>query len=336
MSVTVLSVATRAVLDACSRMDLDPNAILVASGLTREQVFDPDARIPAPLADAVWLEAARRTGDPDLALSAARALPFGAYKVLDFIVANAPTVGEGLSRVARYFRIVDPRGHLEIQIEEDSASVVFSTDEGELPAPAQQYTFAALVLRSRASSGTDWPLAEVDFTFEAPTEQRVYEEIFASRLNFGASKAQLVIPQSSWKQAVRGADGALFSVLDDHARRLLGEVPEDEPGFLDSLQAELRGRLRGGDTSVGVVAKAMGMSDRTLQRRLEELQVSYSDVLNQLRQELGREYLREPDVSIAEVAFLLGFSDQSAFGRAFKRWTGSSPRAWRVAQSRMQ
>ena len=113
-------------------------------------------------------------------------------------------------------------------------------------------------------------------------------------------------------------------------------MPEDEPGLLESLQAELRGRLQGGDTSVAVVAKAMGMSDRTLQRLLEELQLSYSDVLNQLRQELGREYLREPDVSIAEVAFLLGFSDQSAFGRAFKRWTGSSPRAWRVAQSRMQ
>jgi AraC-like DNA-binding protein len=77
----------------------------------------------------------------------------------------------------------------------------------------------------------------------------------------------------------------------------------------------------------------MTMSDRTLQRRLEDLGISYSDILGEVRHELSREYLREPDVSIAEVAWLLGFSDQSAFGRAFKRWTGQSPGAWRSAHA---
>lgn len=314
-------------------MDLDPDAILAAAGLSRERVFDPDARIPAPLADAVWLEASRRAQDPHLALQAALALEFGAYKVLDFIVANAPTVGEGLSRVARYFPLVDPRGRFEIEADGDPVTIAFGSGSGEVPAPAQQYTFAALVLRSRASTDTNWQLEAVDFTFPAASELHVYEQIFGCRVNYDMPRARLIIPRQSWLQPVQGANGALFSVLEDHARRLLGEVSEDEPGLVDRLRAELRARLRGGDASIAVVAKALAVSERTLQRRLDACQVSYSDVLNEVREELGREYLCEPDVSIAEIAFLLGFSDQSAFGRAFKRWTGSTPRAWRVAEA---
>ncbi len=334
MSVTVLSVATRAVLDACAKMDLDPDAILVAAGLSREQVFEPDARIPAPLADAVWLEASRQAQDPLLALKAARALEFGAYKVLDFIVANAPTVEEGLSRIARYFPLVDPRGRFETEGDGDRVTLSFGSGAADVPAPAQQYTFAALPLRSRASTGTNWRLESVDFTFPADAQPQVYAEVFGCPVNFAMPRPQLVIPHGSWMQPVEGANEALFCVLEDHARHLLGEVPVEEPGLLEKLQAELRTRLRGGDASVAVVAKTLGMSERTLQRRLDEFQVSYSDVLNEVREELGREYLREPDVSIAEIAFLLGFSDQSAFGRAFKRWTGSTPRAWRVADAR--
>lgn len=314
-------------------MNLDPKAILLASGLSREQVFDPDARIPAHLADAVWLHAAQLAQDPNLALRAAQALEFGAYKVLDFIVANAPSVGEGLCRVGRYFAIVDPRGCIQIDTEVDPVTVSFGSGAGEVPAPAQQYTLAALVLRSRASTGTSWPLEAVDFSFAAPTDRSTYEEIFACPVNFGRPRARLQIRRESWQQQVKGADRALFAVLEDHARRLLADVSQGEPSLLDALRAELRVRLRGGDTSIAAVAHAMAMSERTLQRRLEQLHVSFSDALNDVRHELGREYLREPDVSIAEVAFLLGFSDQSAFGRAFKRATGETPRAWRLAHS---
>lgn len=315
-------------------MDLDPDAILLAAGLSRERVFDPDARIPAPLADAIWLEASRLAQEPLLALQAARALEFGAYKVLDFIVANAPTVGEGLHRVVRYFPLVDPRGRFEIEADGDPATIAFGSGAGDVPAAAQQYTFAALVLRSRASTRTQWRLEAVDFTFPAASDPQAMEQVFGCRVNFAMPRARLVIPRESWSQPVEGANGALFSVLEDHAQHLLAGIPDDEPGLLDALRDELRARLRGGDASIAVVSKALAMSERTLQRRLDELGVSYSDVLNEVREELGREYLCEPDVSIAEIAFLLGFSDQSAFGRAFKRWTGSTPRAWRLADTR--
>ena len=327
--ISVLSVASRALVDACERLGLDTDAMLTAAGLSREEVLDPDARLPADKTDALWRQAYAAAGDPQLSLHAAAALPFGAYKVLDFVLANAATVGEGLLRLCRYFPIVDPRGQIVV---EDSALVMASEGRG-IPAPAQQYTFAAIVLRSRAAAGVPWAISQVDFTFDAPDDLTVHTRIFGDACRFGQAAARLVVPSASWSQRVEGANEALFSVLDDHAQRLLAELPEPELPFTDLLRRHVQAQLCGGDLSIAAVAKPMGMSERTLQRRLEELELSYSQVVGEVRHEVSESYLREPNVSIAEVAWLLGFSDQSAFGRAFKRWTGQSPGTWRRAHT---
>lgn len=331
MSNTVLSVAARAVLDACGQLDLDPDAILLASGLSREQVYDPDTRIPADLADAVWRHAFAQAKNPDLALLAAEALPFGAYKVIDFVVANAPTIGEGLLRVARYFPLIDPRAQITV-VEGDPAVFAMSTDGRDVPGPAQQYTFAAVLGRSRAAAGVPW-LASVDFTFDAPDDLSTYHRLFGKACRFGQPTARLLIPRSVWNARVEGANEALFSVLDDHAQRLLVELPESEPPFTDLLRRHMREQLCAGDLNIASIAKSMAVSERTLQRRLEDLELSYSKVLSEVRHEVSETYLQEPNVSIAEVAWLLGFSDQSSFSRAFKRWTGRTPGAWKKAHT---
>lgn len=327
---TVLSVASRAVLDACARLGLDPAALLEAAGLSHAAVYDPDARLPAEAADALWRRAYEAAGDPRLALHAAEALPFGAYKVLDFVTAHAPTVGEGLRRVARYFPLVDARARLEL-VEGEPVSVEMWSELGEIAPPAQEYTLAALVLRSRASAGVAWPLEAVELTFHAPEDVGEHERIFACPVRFGQPRARLVIPRASWEQPLRTADPALFSVLEDHAQRLLAELPTDDGALVTKLRAVLRQELRGGDASIGHVARRLGLGERTLQRRLDESGLGFADVLAEVRAELAREYLREPGVSLAEIAWLLGFSDQSAFTRAFKRWTGLTPGAWRAA-----
>ncbi len=320
--------ATRAVLDACAELGLDPDAMLVAAGLSREQVYDPDARIPADQADAIWRHAFAQAENPDLALLAAEALPFGAYKVIDFVVANAPTLGEGLARVARYFPLIDPRGRVAV-VDRDPVALIMTADGREVPGPAQQYTFAAVVVRSRAATGVPWTVCGVDFTFEAPEDLTVHHRLFGDVCRFGQSTARLLISRSSWERHVEGANEALFSVLDDHAQRLLAELPEPELPFTDLLRRHMRAQLCAGELSLASTAKSMGMSERTLQRRLVDLNLSYSKLLGEVRHNVSEAYLREPNVSIAEGAWLLGFSDQSAFSRAFKRWTDRTPGAWR-------
>lgn len=320
-------------LVAYEQLGLDGDVVLEAAGAERSLVDDPDARIPAEVADAIWVQAASRATDPFLALHAAEALPFGAYKVLDFIVANAPTIGTGLERVLRYFDIVDPRASFEL-VDGDPVVLRFATAIGSPPPAAQDYTFAALVLRSRQSSAAPWPLSRVCFTYPRPDDVSAYERIFACDLRFGEPEAAIVVSRTTWDQPSSGANGALFDVLEDHAKRLHADLPRGEPNLPAEVQSALRGELCGGDVTAASIARKLGMSDRTLQRRLKDLGRPFADILGELRQEAARGYLRQPDVALAEVAWLLGFSDQSAFSRAFKRWEGVSPGAWRRAQHR--
>ncbi len=332
MSSTVLSVASRAVLDACKELGIDVDLLLDEVGVDRRLVFDPDARLPAQQADAIWAAAFRVAGDPVLALHAAAALPFGAYKVLDFVVANAPNVREALTRVARYFSIVDQRAQLALT-GQNPARLGFSSALGHLPAPAEQYTLAAVVTRVRASAGFEVPFEAVEFTFPAPDETIDYERIFRCEIRFAASGAAVVVPASTLTLAIPGADAALSSVLEDHADRLVQELPQLEQGIVAQLSVVLQEELRGGDVSATHVARRMGVSERTLQRRLGEEETNYAAVLGQVRRSTAEKYLRQRDVSLSEVAWLLGFAEQSSFTRAFKRWTGQSPGAWRGATS---
>ncbi|MCA9656599.1 MAG: AraC family transcriptional regulator ligand-binding domain-containing protein [Myxococcales bacterium] len=332
MPTTVLSVASRAVLDACTRLGLDAARLLAAAGLEPGAVMDPDARIPAERADALWRHAFAAAADPQLALHAAEALPFGAYKVLDFVAANAPTVGEGLRRIARYFALVDPRGSLTIT-DAEPMRVGMESTQGAVPAAAQEYTFAALVLRSRAASGVGWTPAAVELTGDAPFDASEHARIFGCPVRFARPAPRLLVLREHWDRPVHGADPALFSVLEDHAERLLAELPAPEPPLVSRLRAVLREELRGGDVGVEHVARRLALGARTLQRRLEDEGVRFAEVLAELRTELARDYLREPGLSIAEIAWLLGFSEQSAFTRAFKRATGQPPGAWRAAHS---
>lgn len=325
----MLSVASRAVLDACERLGLDTNDILSKSGLERAIVYAPDARLPSDKADAVWRNAYAAAGDPRLALHAAEALPFGAFKVIDFVVANAPTVGEGLSRVARYFVLLDRRGTLEI-IEGEPMRLRMTAVGGTVPPPAQEFTLAAVALRSRTSAGMPWPLRQVELAFDAPDDVSELERVFGCPVRFGAPHPELVIDGAVWTAPVEKADPTLLAVLDDHAKRLIAELPAGEPSLGSQLRRVLHEQLRGGDTSVATVAKRLGFGERTLQRRLKELDIAYADVLSEIRGSLAREYLRDPAVSLAEAAWLLGFAEQSTFTRAFKRWTGQTPGQWRA------
>lgn len=331
VSSTVLSVATRAVVDACAKLGLDTQELLAGAGLSHAVIADPNQRIAAENADALWQRAYEVANDPYLALHAAEALPFGAYKVLDFIVGNAPTIGEGLTRVLHYFPIVDPRAVLTIREQPGAVEITMESRQGPLPGPAQEFTLAALVLRSRASTDTAWPLQQINFAMEDPDNSTEHERIFECPIRFSQPRAQLVVSRETWDQPVSGSNAALFGVLEEHATRLLDELSSAQPpSLLDNVRAVLREELGGGDVRAVHVAKRLGFGERTLQRRLSEVNTTYIEVLANAREQMARKYLREPEISIAEVAFLLGFAEQSSFTRAFKRWTGKPPGDWRA------
>jgi AraC-like DNA-binding protein len=330
VSGSVLSVSSRALLDACARLGLDTSRILQAAKLDPAQVQDPDARIPVEQVDALWRTALELSNDPNLALHAIEVLPFGAYRVIDFLGATASTIGVAIAKVSDYFPLINNVVRLPYVM--GDREVTLTLEAHGIPSPITQpyaeYTLAAVFLRTRTATNVRYPLVRVEFGHARPADVREHERIFECPVVFGASASRLVVAREVWDMPRAGGNPALFSVLETHARMLLDHLPRpvDVVGRVrEAIQAE----LHGGHPDLETIARQLAMSPRTLQRRLQAHGVAFNDVVDEMRFEAAKSYLAQGDIAGSEVAFLLGFAEQSSFNRAFKRWSGRTPSEYR-------
>lgn len=330
MRATVLSVSCRALLDACARLGLDTRRILQGANLDAAAVHDPDARIPIDQVDALWRHAYQLSNDPQLALHAIEVLPFGAYRVIDFLASNAPTIGAALAKVSDYFPLVSPAVRLPYLVGEREVTFAFEGPKraSGLARPYAEYTLAAVFLRTRVGTNTPYRPIRVDFSFPSPGSAAEHERIFDAPVRFNAPRIQLVLARDVWETPSARSDPGLFSVLDAHARMLLEQLPNPED-FVQRVRDAISAELRGGSPKLSSIARQLAMSPRTLQRRLREHGQVFNDVLDSMRFHAAKSYLAQDDIAGAEVAFLLGFAEQSSFNHAFRRWSGQTPTDFR-------
>ncbi len=318
-------------LEACARLGLDTAPILAAANLDRATIQDPDARIPIEQVDALWRKAYELSGDPNLALHAIEVLPFGAYRVIDFLAASAPTIGAALAKVSDYFPLIN--GVVCLPYVVDDRHVTFAVEAPSRPAtitrPYAEYTLAAVFLRSRIATNQPYRLMRVEFSHPRPADISEHERIFECPVRFGADSCQLVIARDVWETPRTGSsDPTLFSILDTHARMLMQQLPGPSD-LVGRVREAIESELRGGDPKLESIARRLAMSSRTLQRRLRDEGVHFNDLLDAMRFRAAKSYLAKRDVAGAEVAYLLGFAEQSSFNHAFKRWAGQTPTEYR-------
>ncbi len=327
---TVLTVSSRALLDSCERLGLDTAALLATAGIERAVVDDPDARLPREKVSALWQGAYAASRDPDLALHAAETLRFGAYRVVDYLAGAAATVGIAMEQVSAYFPVINSVVRLPITTAGDEVrmGVASPDDPGALSRPYVEYVLAAVFLRVREATGVQFPLRGIDIAFPAPASSAEHERIFGCPVRFATAESAMRVARDVWDTPSKRADPDLFGVLADHARILGEKVPTEAAAVVDVRRA-IVAQLRGGAPSLESVSKQLAMSPRTLQRRLQEHGVSYADLLDSTRAEAAKAYLKDRHISFAEVAYLLGFAEQSSFNHAFRRWTGKAPRDYR-------
>jgi AraC-like DNA-binding protein len=333
VSGSVLSVSSRALLDACGRLGLDTEQMLAAAGIDRAALQDPDGRIPTAQVQALWRKAYELSKDPDLALHAIEVLPFGAYRVIDFLAWNAPTVGAALAKVSDYFPLINSVVRLPYSV--GDRDVTFGVESPSNPSvitrPYAEYTLAAVFLRTRFNTHEPYRLTRVEFSHPKPPSISEHERIFGCPVQFGAEACRMVIARDVWESPRTGTDPTLFSVLDTHAKMLLGQLPSDDTSIVRRVREAIDAELRGGDPGLESVARRLALSPRTLQRRLSEHGVVFNDLLDTMRFGVAKSYLAQGDIAGTEVAYLLGFAEQSSFNRAFKRWSGQTPTEYRRA-----
>ena len=329
MPPTVATTSTLAMVRTVESRGFETDDLLAAAGLRRETVEDPDARLPGPTVLALWNALRQRSGDAALQLAAPTTLPFGAYRVIDYLVAASGTVGDGVERFARFFGLIADGVRLAIEADGDDRRLRMEAADGApVPALYVDYVFAALVGRVRMHIRPELRLRAVELRQPSPPDPRPYDATFRAPIRFGAPRDCLCFDRDEFTAPLKDADEALARLLEEHAGMLAARLPQQAGGFVGEVRRALAAALPE-NADAATVARALHISVRTLQRRLLDADTTFRSLCDSARHGLAEAYLADPRVSICEVAFLLGFSDQTAFNRAFRRWTGTSPGLWR-------
>jgi len=329
-----LSTAVSPALVGAALAGVDVDALLADVGIDRRTADDADFRLAPTVRAALWRESLQRSRDPALALHAAEAIPFGHFDVVDYVAGAAPTLGEGLTALARYFRIV--RADFRLRFETDDVEGRLHLEVPPSFGPAVPYstefTLACILTRFRRTVGSAFTPTEARFCYPEPRHVGEYRRVFACPLAFDADETVLRFARATLELPQPHADARLRVVLERAAATVLARL-RSASDLTTQVRRALSQELRGGVPTCEQVARRLALGVRTLNRQLQAEGTSFREQLAELRCELALRYLEDRRLAISEVAYLLGFSDPSAFHRAFKRWTGHSPLVWRKRRS---
>jgi AraC-like DNA-binding protein len=295
--------------------------------LQKLSAMGPDDRLPIS-AVLRWLDSAVEISrDPDLGLRAVRRIESGSYDVLEYMARSASNYGEALELQLRYIRLVNEAADFTLGVREGRAFIDLRS-RVVLTRAASDFQACALLIAARAWLGS-LDSFELWFSYPAPSKLDTYREVLGSTpVRFGAAHDAISFDAKLLEVPMKSADPKLNAVLRRHAEHLIAELPEPE-WLTGRVRKLLMGLLPAGKTNADYVATRLGMSRRTLTRHLEREGVTYKDLLEQARRELSFQYLANPATDIQQIAFLLGYSETAAFSRAFRRWSGQSPAAYR-------
>lgn len=318
----------RVLIDAFGRLGYDVGALLQPTGITLGDLSDPDASIPCEALGVLVSRAQQLRFTPNLALELARLVPIGAYPLLDYLVLTSDSVGAGVCQLARYYGLIGNPVALEVRERGDPVRIELPGS----PAPfGVEFTVSLIVLHLREETDGRFAAQRIHFQ-HTPDDAAQFERTLGCPLEPQASWSGISVSRDAWRLPLRRRDPVLRAVLEGQADERLARLPA-RTGLALEVQRALSDRIAQGDTRIGRVASQLAMSGRTLQRRLEALGVSYRDLLEEARKEAAGRYITSSLLSIAEVAFLVGYSEPAAFHRAFKRWYGMTPQQYREGKA---
>lgn len=336
MSIEVPQVSTRiarAVVRAATSNGASEAEVLSQCGLSRAEIEFADGYVSLPQMNALWLAAARAADGEDVGLQVVRNARRGDFGVLEYLIPTHPTVGSALGAYVRFQRLLQRvAGVWETSHEPDGDCVVslrFLVPRMPVHNWVAEFGLSSIVTTLTRNSNAPWQPRAVELVRPPPADVSPYVAAFGARPRFGADIDAVRLGRDTLGRSLREADEVLREILETTAvAQLQTETPPRDDDIAGQVKVCIERTLDA--CTPGVVARALGVSERTLRRRLLNAGVSFSGLLNDVRSQRAKLYLADPRLAITEIAFLLGFSEVASFTRAFKRWYGVTPGQYRL------
>jgi len=322
--------ATTGLLEIIKNAGADPDQVLCRVGLDRAALSNMEGFIPCSVFARMLEEAARATGDPFFGLHFGERFNPKNIGPLTYVVLNSPTIAVADEHVARYFKLYNQAAKAFFTVEGQRAYLQSVLVDLDIATPRQQNEYGMVIRLNtiRLMVGSQWAPLEVRFAHEAPEDVSEHLRIFGAPVLFGYSTNAFVIEREFLERQIPAADRRLYRIMQRYLEQVLTEMPPED-GLLASVRRGIAESMREGEPNLARVAKKMAMSPRTLQRQLKERGMEFKKLVEDTRRQFALNYLKNRRNTLTEIAFLLGYSEASAFTRAFRRWTGSPPLAYR-------
>ena len=322
--------AMTGLLEAITAAGKNPDEILYALGLDRSVLENPEGFIASAIFAALLEEAGRQTGDDCFGLHFGERFNPKNIGPLAYVVINSPTILAGIENTSRYLKVHNQAATASFDITDEHVYIRYSLTDSGIDSPRQhnEYSMAVILNTLRLMVGSDWAPQEVQFAHSTPMQTTEHIRIFGAPVLFGRVTNALVVEREFIERQIPAADPRLYPILRRHLEHVLADMPRADK-MVGSVRKAIADTMREGDPTLTRVAKKLGLSPRTLERHLQERGMRFKKLMDDTRRRFAIDYLKDRDHTLTQIAFLLGYSEVSAFNRAFKRWTGTTPMDYR-------
>ncbi|HEX8283089.1 MAG TPA: AraC family transcriptional regulator [Pyrinomonadaceae bacterium] len=318
--------------EAARALGVAPEVLCRAAGLDPARLEDADNEIPFERLLALAECGARLTGDDAFGLHVGERTDAKAYGLLGYVTINRRNFGEALGAMIRYQQIRTKAVEFTLEVSGAAAHLAYHYRAATPAPPARRQEseemLSTMMRVGRGLTGVDWSPREVHFEHARPADVSEHARIFRAPVHFGAPLTKLVFDTSILELPLVGADPTLGSLLERQAEESLAGAAR-RGGFAGRVREVIKEGLPGGEARIDAACRRLGVSPRTLQRKLREEGTTFQELLEDVQRALAEFYLRKSEVAICEVSYLTGFSQSSTFHRAFRRWTGRTPGEFR-------
>ncbi|SEQ02765.1 AraC-type DNA-binding protein [Solimonas aquatica] len=296
---------------------------------------DREARIAEAQAARWFEQAAQALHDDALGLHVGEQIRPDHYGVLGYTAMACATLGEALACQQRYQALVLNIVSEPAQIEDGRLILRWLSEGGVRYRQLAEFNLGAMLSFIRWLSGQKLQPLRLDFQYPQPPDIREHQRVFGCELRFAQPRYALLLPLSALSLPLIQPDPAMRALMDHRAAQQLAALRESDDDALSAARRLIAQSLGGHRQPLELsgLAAQLKLSSRSLQRKLAQAGLSYSQLLDGVRAELAQRYLQDESLSLTDIAFLLGYSEQSAFTRAHRRWTGRAPQAARQTRA---